>query len=91
MTTKQHIDPRTAIGRATLRYRGLPTRHLLSMLGMGTDSSGRPYYSRDELISMLVDRDLKWFTEFGHLNRGDMLTSEQHRCHNEKKKFQRRV
>ena len=42
-----------------------------------------------------VDDDLftgvKWFTEFGHLNRGDMLTSEQHRCHNEKKKFQRRV
>ncbi|WP_334653403.1 fimbria/pilus outer membrane usher protein [Klebsiella michiganensis] len=35
--------------------------------------------------------DVKWFTEFGHLNRGDMLTSEQHRCHNEKKKFQRRV
>jgi hypothetical protein len=29
-------------------------------------------------------RSLKWFTEFGHLNRGDMLTSEQHRCHNEK-------
>ncbi|MGX2919094.1 hypothetical protein, partial [Escherichia coli] len=29
--------------------------------------------------------ELKWFTEFGHLNRGDMLTSEQHRCHNEKK------
>ena len=27
---------------------------------------------------------LKWFTEFGHLNRGDMLTSEQHRCHNER-------
>ncbi|HIG9092148.1 MULTISPECIES: hypothetical protein [Enterobacteriaceae] len=25
---------------------------------MGTDSSERPYYSRDELISMLVDRDL---------------------------------
>lgn len=37
------------------------------------------------------DFALKWFTEFGHLNRGDMLTSEQHRCHNEKKKFQRRV
>ncbi|RBU30049.1 hypothetical protein B9N29_22215 [Escherichia coli] len=36
-------------------------------------------------------RYMKWFTEFGHLNRGDMLTSEQHRCHNEKKKFQRRV
>lgn len=30
---------------------------------------------------------LKWFTEFGHLNRGDMLTSEQYRCTNEKKKF----
>ncbi|ART43852.1 hypothetical protein DNNLJILF_02606 [Escherichia coli] len=38
-----------------------------------------------------VSNELKWFTEFGHLNRGDMLTSEQHRCHNEKKKFQRRV
>jgi len=37
------------------------------------------------------EAELKWFTEFGHLNRGDMLTSEQHRCHNEKKKFQRRV
>ncbi|EBL7700943.1 chromosome partitioning protein ParA [Salmonella enterica] len=34
---------------------------------------------------------LKWHTEFGHLNRGDMLTSEQHRCSNEKKKFQHRV
>ncbi|PQN69615.1 hypothetical protein C5K02_27420, partial [Shigella flexneri] len=33
------------------------------------------------------DRKLKWHTEFGHLNRGDMLTSEQHRCSNEKKKF----
>ena len=31
--------------------------------------------------------DMKWHTEFGHLNRGDMLTSEQHRCSNEKKKF----
>ncbi len=38
-----------------------------------------------------VKKLMKWFTEFGHLNRGDMLTSEQHRCHNEKKKFQRRV
>ena len=45
------------------------------------------------LISDRRDEEtpLKWFTEFGHLNRGDMLTSEQHRCHNEKKKFQRRV
>ncbi|EOT9481891.1 DUF2560 family protein [Escherichia coli] len=38
-----------------------------------------------------ANSDMKWFTEFGHLNKGDMLTSEQHRCHNEKKKFQRRV
>ncbi|API49918.1 transposase [Escherichia coli] len=38
-----------------------------------------------------VESGLKWHTEFGHLNRGDMLTSEQHRCSNEKKKFQRRV
>ncbi len=42
-------------------------------------------------IALLAASELKWFTEFGHLNRGDMLTSEQHRCHNEKKKFQRRV
>ncbi|MDW7498096.1 TerB N-terminal domain-containing protein, partial [Escherichia coli] len=34
--------------------------------------------SRIELLGAV-----KWFTEFGHLNRGDMLTSEQHRCHNE--------
>ncbi|MGT0642763.1 hypothetical protein, partial [Shigella sonnei] len=35
----------------------------------------------------LKNESLKWHTEFGHLNRGDMLTSEQHRCSNEKKKF----
>uniref|UniRef100_UPI002020CC00 McrC family protein n=1 Tax=Escherichia coli TaxID=562 RepID=UPI002020CC00 len=35
--------------------------------------------ARQTLLTMLM----KWFTEFGHLNRGDMLTSEQHRCHNE--------
>lgn len=58
MTTKQHIDPRTPIGKATLRYRGLPTRHLLSMLGMGVEDPDRPFYSRDELIDLLVDRDL---------------------------------
>ncbi|MEG6416949.1 hypothetical protein QCN17_20270 [Enterobacter asburiae] len=53
MTTKQHIDPRTPIGKATLRYRGLPTRHLLSMLGMGVEDPERPFYSRDELIADL--------------------------------------
>ncbi len=44
----------------------------------------------DNQILALYAR-VKWHTEFGHLNRGDMLTSEQHRCSNEKKKFQRRV
>ncbi|MCF6559877.1 hypothetical protein IHV71_17115 [Escherichia coli] len=43
------------------------------------------------LFALSAPMEMKWFTEFGHLNRGDMLTSEQHRCHNEKKKFQRRV
>ena len=49
---------------------------------------------RNENLNSLVSKaklmkleGLKWFTEFGHLNRGDMLTSEQHRCSNEKKKF----
>ena len=45
----------------------------------------------DSFTSSKYEEGVKWFTEFGHLNRGDMLTSEQHRCHNEKKKFQRRV
>lgn len=43
------------------------------------------------LYAWIKKYGLKWHTEFGHLNRGDMLTSEQHRCSNEKKKFQRRV
>lgn len=52
--------------------------------------------SRKEFDSRVTSGELdnlqvKWFTEFGLLNRGDMLTSEQHRCSNEKKKFQRRV
>ena len=43
----------------------------------------------DDALPRLLN--LKWFTEFGHLNRGDMLTSEHYRCLNEKKKFQCRV
>ena len=39
------------------------------------------------ILRSLITVLLKWHTEFGHLNRGDMLTSEQHRCSNEKKKF----
>lgn len=42
-------------------------------------------------VESLLEQAVKWHTEFGHLNRGDMLTSEQYRCYNEKKKFQRRV
>ncbi len=63
---------------------------------LGTKSVNRLGYGAMQLAGPGVfgpprDRRVKWFTEFGHLNRGDMLTSEQHRCHNEKKKFQRRV
>ena len=54
-----------------------------------TDEQKKAYRLADNRLPM--NAGLKWFTEFGHLNRGDMLTSEQHRCHNEKKKFQRRV
>ena len=41
----------------------------------------------DESDGQFLLQSVKWHTEFGHLNRGDMLTSEQHRCSNEKKKF----
>ncbi|EIQ42902.1 putative transposase [Shigella sonnei 3233-85] len=40
-----------------------------------------------DVVKLSEEEWLKWHTEFGHLNRGDMLTSEQHRCSNEKKKF----
>ena len=53
----------------------------------GPDSST----NKEQSDAQAEIRRLKWHTEFGHLNRGDMLTSEQHRCSNEKKKFQRRV
>ncbi|EGT5652382.1 hypothetical protein AUN00_11440 [Cronobacter sakazakii] len=51
------------------------------------------YISSFKLLVSLIDTiayleyGVKWFTEFGHLNRGDMLTSEQYRCTNETKKF----
>ncbi len=45
------IDPRTPSGKLTLRYRGLPTSILLSMLNLDKDATnGRPFYSRNELI-----------------------------------------
>ncbi|MFB5751410.1 glycine betaine ABC transporter substrate-binding protein, partial [Shigella flexneri] len=33
-------------------------------------------------LAVAASQQVKWHTEFGHLNRGDMLTSEQHRCSN---------
>ncbi len=59
----------------------------LSLL-VGLSAAASSYAALPETVRIGT---VKWFTEFGHLNRGDMLTSEQHRCHNEKKKFQRRV
>ncbi len=62
---------------------------------MGFPSPARDYIESKLNVNVIcgvtTNSLVKWFTEFGHLNRGDMLTSEQHRCHNEKKKFQRRV
>lgn len=51
------IDPRTPEGRLTLRYRGLRTSLLLSMLGLDKDATdNRPFYSRNELIERLAIR-----------------------------------
>ncbi|TNH42275.1 hypothetical protein [Photorhabdus luminescens] len=51
------IDPRTPEGRLTLRYRGLPTSILLSMLNLDKDATNdRPFYTRNELIEKLVIR-----------------------------------
>lgn len=49
------IDPRTPEGRLTLRYRGLPTSILLSMLGVDRAATNdRPFYSRNELIQLVI-------------------------------------
>ncbi|ATX62837.1 hypothetical protein LC20_07620 [Yersinia hibernica] len=61
--------------------------------GDGTDerSDGSCRYGPfDTFLAVCWDRwedEVKWNTKFVHLNRGDTLTSEQHRCTNEKKKF----
>lgn len=53
------IDPRTPEGRLPLRYRGLRTSLLLSMLGVDKDATDdRPFYSRNELIEQLVIRNM---------------------------------
>ena len=68
---------------------------ILGESGTGKSTSLRSVNPNEAILIKPIGKPLpfklKWFTEFGHLNRGDMLTSEQHRCHNEKKKFQRRV
>ncbi|BDT25877.1 hypothetical protein [Citrobacter freundii] len=69
---------------------------VLALARLSQVAFDKPIKYMDDTDAELIARfkktiTLKWFTEFGHLNRGDMLTSEQHRCHNEKKKFQRRV
>ncbi|MFT1615309.1 hypothetical protein [Enterobacter kobei] len=49
------IDPRTPEGRLTLRYRGLRTSLLLSMLGLDKDATdNRPFYSRNELRKVRI-------------------------------------
>ncbi|VEI69243.1 hypothetical protein [Serratia rubidaea] len=52
------IDPRTPSGKLTLRYRGLPNRHLMTLLGIDPEDTDRPYYTRDQLIGLLVDKGL---------------------------------
>ncbi|WP_237084494.1 hypothetical protein, partial [Klebsiella pneumoniae] len=60
------------------------------MVALQNSHTTIPKAHPEKLCRFYAPGVVKWFTEFGHLNRGDMLTSEQHRCHNEKKKFQRR-
>ena len=74
--------------RFRYRFAGKPKMISLGVYPTITLADAR---SRRDEARKLVAEGMKWFTEFGHLNRGDMLTSEQYRCHNEKKKFQRRV
>ncbi|WP_289844327.1 glycine betaine ABC transporter substrate-binding protein, partial [Shigella flexneri] len=52
----------------------------------GASVDWRKFDSGASIVRALASGDvqignlgLKWHTEFGHLNRGDMLTSEQHR------------
>ncbi len=53
----------------------------------GVDRRTFQFWS-DENLALFVYRSfVKWHTEFGLLNRGDMLTSEQHRCSSEKRNF----
>ena len=59
-------------------------------IGLENELTAEDVASADMVIltkDIGIKFEVKWFTEFGHLNRGDMLTSEQHRCSNEKKKF----
>ncbi|WP_416420737.1 hypothetical protein [Klebsiella pneumoniae] len=92
---------RVPVGNASVASSGGPsgasgaaTRRNLICTIMFLDLVGYSVRSVDDQVAIkklfneLLGKALKGV---GHLNRGDMLTSEQHRCHNEKKKFQRRV
>ncbi len=59
----------------------------LRALKIGTKRNIAISVDPEKAASALELSKVKWHTEFGHLNRGDMLTSEQHWCSNEKKKF----
>ncbi|MCV8299664.1 hypothetical protein ODS09_08745, partial [Escherichia coli] len=73
--------PRRALSRYGLTFQG----NILSVnCQFRMRTRVRRTHSTSPVENSLIT-NLKWFTEFGHLNRGDMLTSEQHRCHNEKK------
>jgi transposase-like protein len=61
---------------------------ILALLTLRNLGARRIQSELKRLHSISLAIAMKWFTEFGHLNRGDMLTSEQHRCSNEKKIFQ---
>lgn len=77
----------TSVGVALLRT--LIDQYKLSYSDLKNEIGSKSLIS--QILSGQRALTMKWHTEFGHLNRGDMLTSEQHRCSNEKKKFQRRV
>ncbi|MBY8471154.1 dephospho-CoA kinase, partial [Escherichia coli] len=74
---------KTTLAKYIDKHYGIPyvdagVGSLMSRLGVRVGDS-MPLYER---LQIQMEIAVKWFTEFGHLNRGDMLTSEQHRCHN---------
>ncbi|HIG7261099.1 TPA: hypothetical protein ACYF2D_004756, partial [Klebsiella pneumoniae] len=88
-TATYHLDNQTSIevaddtGQLCLGVlpeinHGVPALHLNVS---GGDKLLHVHAAQGGLVLTPDSSGVKWFTEFGHLNRGDMLTSEQHRCH----------